>query len=315
MPRRATRRPSAPAALPDRIEPMLAQAAPEPFDSDEHLFEVKWDGTRCIAFVEADRIQLQNRRYIEMRERYPELAVLGKLPAGIVLDGEIIVLEGGKPSFNKLQQREHLRDPGRIELLSRRMPATLMAFDLLYLRGERIMAEPLRQRRERLAELVQRLKQPQVIVPDFVIGSGVSYFEAAEAHGLEGIMAKRLDSPYTPGKRSPNWLKIKVAQTAQFDIIGYTPHERDPHAIGALIIGEPHGRRWAYKGKVGTGFTEQERRQFFDLLQNAAPLERPPANGPADAVWRLPGYRCLVRFFEKTAVGMLRAPSYKGLVK
>lgn len=301
--------------LPERLDPMLAQACDEPFDSAEHLFEIKWDGTRCLAFVEEGRLRLQNRRDIEMRPRYPELECLLRLPSGTLLDGEIVVLDGGKPSFNKLQQREHLQDPTRVEIVSKRLPATLMAFDLLYVEGESWLRRPLTERRARLAELVAALGSPHVVCADYIVGSGGLYFAAAEQHGLEGIMAKKLDSTYSPGKRSPAWLKIKVAQTGRFQIIGYTPHESNAAAIGALIIGEPSGRRWHYKGKVGSGFTELEREQFKQLLDAAPPLDHPPSNGPKDGVWRRAGYHCLVRFFEKTGVGMLRAPVFKGLVK
>ncbi|MCG3125515.1 MAG: Multifunctional non-homologous end joining protein LigD [Phycisphaerae bacterium] len=293
---------------------MLAQMG-EPFDSPEFLFEVKWDGTRCIALIDADRIRLQNRRYIEMRERYPEFACLGQLPPGTVLDGEIVVLEAGKPSFPKLQQREHLVDPNRIAIVARRLPATLIAFDLLYDAGECLLRLPLEQRKARLAAVIRRLANPHVIASDYVVAAGVRYFQAAERHGLEGIMAKRLSSPYVLGARSPHWLKIKVAQTGEYEIIGYTPHEKDRDAIGALIIGERHGARWSYKGKVGSGFTDQERREFMKLLRAAAVLERAPRDGPKDGVWRLGGLRCVVRYFEKTKIGMLRAPVYKGIVR
>lgn len=306
--------PAAVARLPERIEPMLAQLG-EPFDSPDFLFEVKWDGTRCIALIDADRIRLQNRRYIEMRERYPEFTCLQRLAPGTVLDGEIVVLEQGKPSFPKLQQREHLVDPNRIAIVARRLPATLIAFDLLYDAGECILRLPLVQRKARLDAVVRRLASPHVIASDYVPGEGVRYFNAAEKHGLEGIMAKRLNSPYVPGARSPHWLKIKVAQSGQYEIVGYTPHEKDRDAIGALIIGEKHGTRWDYKGKVGSGFTDVDRREFMKLLRSAPPLARPPRDGPKDGVWRQSGLRCVVRYFEKTKIGMLRAPVYKGIVQ
>src|SRR5690349_1216266 len=116
----------APAPLPERLSPMLAQGS-EPFDSPDHLFEVKWDGTRCLAFIEPGRLRLQNRRFIEMRDRYPELDCLRDLtgvPGGTLLDGEIVVLEGGKPSFPKLLRRELQTDPKRVVMLARSLPAT-----------------------------------------------------------------------------------------------------------------------------------------------------------------------------------------------
>ena len=292
---------------------MLAQAG-EPFDSPKHLFEIKWDGTRCLAFIEADRIRLQNRRFIEMRERYPELAILRNLPPGTVIDGEIVVLEEGKPSFNKLQQREHLLDPSRISMLSERMPATLIVFDLLYLSYGSWMGRPLTDRREQASKLVHRLDSPHVLAPDHIIEYGTAYFAEVERHGLEGIMAKRLDSPYLPGKRSSHWLKIKVAQTGEFDIVGYTRREAEP-VVSALLLGMQYRGRLIYKGKVGSGFTEDQRRELFVHLSTRPELNTLPKNGPKDAVWRATELRCAVRFFEKTKTGMLRAPVFKGLIE
>lgn len=300
--------------LPDAIAPMLARAATEPFDSNDHLFEIKWDGTRCIAFVEQDKLRLQNRRNIEMRARYPELECLQQLPAGTALDGEIIVLDNGKPSFSRLQQREHLLDPTRIEIACQRLPATYMVFDLLYQEGQDLKAAPLSERRERLRDVVTKLAEPFVLVPDHIVGAGKQYFAAAEAHALEGIMAKRLDSPYITGSRSPHWLKIKVARTGTFAIIGFVQRE-NASVVSALAIGEKHGKRWTYKGKVGSGFTEETRAAFFAQLDGAPALANPPANGPKEAQWRNSGLHCTVRYFEKTVTGMLRAPVFKGLVE
>jgi DNA ligase D-like protein (predicted ligase) len=302
-----------PVELPRHIEPMLAQAAMEPFDSSDFLFEIKWDGTRCIALFDGAHLTLQNRREIEMRERYPELACLSGLAAGTVLDGEIIVLDAGRPSFNKLARREQTREPGQIAALARQLPATLIAFDLLYEAGTSLLARPLRERRERLSALVRKLGSPHVIAADYIIGQGIRYFQAVEEHQLEGIMAKRLDSPYLPGKRSPHWVKIKVAETGEFDILGYVPRDNEP-VISALIVGHKNGSRWVFKAKVGSGFTEAVRAEWFEILRDAPALKNPPKDGPREAVWRTPAVRCYVRYFEKTPTGKLRAPVFKGLV-
>ncbi len=196
--------------LPDFVRPMLAQAA-EPFDSARHLFEIKWDGARCLAFIEPQRLRLVSRRGLDVQQQYPELAGLSKLPAGTVLDCEVVVLEGGRPSLARLQQRAQLSNPARIEILSKRRPVTLMVFDLLYLRYDRVMHQPLIDRRGRVQELIERLGTPHLMAPSSVLEHGRHYFAEIERHGLEGVMAKRLDSPYSPGRRLPDWLKIKVA--------------------------------------------------------------------------------------------------------
>lgn len=291
---------------------MLAQSG-EPFDSPDFLYEVKWDGTRCLGFVEGGRLTLVNRREIEMGSRYPELACMAVLPDGTVLDGEVVVLENGLPNFNKLQQRESLNDGTRIEMLSKRMPATYVAFDQLYRERESLMNRPLVERREALAQTVAALGSPHVIFSQAIAEHGVAMFREIERQGLEGIMAKRASSRYQPGKRSEDWLKIKVAQTGEFDVIGFTQREGED-VVSALLLGERAGRRLVYKGKVGSGFTEKLRAELYGELAGVASLDRAPSDGPADAQWRDAGWRCRVRYFEKTATGKLRSPVLLGRI-
>jgi len=291
---------------------MLAQIATEPFDSPEHAFEIKWDGVRCIALVEPGQLRLQNRRFSEMREQYPELAGLSELPAGTVVDGEIIVLDSGRSSFQKLAQRIHLNDPARIAMASRRLPTTFVVFDLLYSAGVSVMDQSLRERRVLLTALIGELKDPHVVAADFVEGQGLAYFEAAKQAGLEGIMAKRLDSPYLPGKRTSHWTKIKVARVDAFDILGYVQREGQPF-VSPLILGLHEGKRWKYKGNVGTGFTEAQRGEWYRKLKPLPALVDPPKDGPKDAAWRTTNLRCRVRFFEETADGRLRGPVFESL--
>lgn len=299
--------------LPDFVAPMLAERVLEPFDSPEFLFEIKWDGTRCLAFVEEPRLRLVNRRKAEMAARYPELAGLRGLPAGTLLDAEVVVLEGGKPSFNRLAQREHIIEPERIAMRAQRLPATLVAFDVLYDAGANVMAEPLSDRRQRLRELIGRLKDPHVIASEHVVGHGRQYFAAAEQHGLEGVMAKRLASRYQPGKRSRDWLKIKVARVAVFDLLGYVPRAGS-RVISALVVGVPADDGWVFRGKVGTGFNEAHRAALYELLVSRPQLANPPRDGPRDAVWCAPGLKARVRYFERTEAGHLRGPVFEGLV-
>jgi DNA ligase D-like protein (predicted ligase) len=299
--------------LPAAIEPMLTRIG-KPFDSTEHSFEIKWDGTRCIALIDGDGLRLHNRRGIEMRERYPELAGLAKLPAGCVLDGEIVVLRDGKPSFSHLMQREHLADARRIAAARKRLPATLMVFDLLYLEYESIMKRPLVERREKLAALARGAADGHVVLPDWVVGSGIKYYEAVTGLGLEGIIAKRLDSGYEPGRRSHDWLKIKREQFREFEIVGFLEQDAGG-SLKAFMLAERVAGRLVYRGRVGGGFTDRQRREFFELVRDARPLAAPPANGPKEGVWKLTGRTCRVRFLEETPDGMLRAPVFQGLVE
>ena len=197
--------------LPTLIRPKLAQPAPEPFDSAAHLFEVKWDGIRCLAFIGAGGVRLQSRQLLEITAQFPELSALRSLPVGTVLDGELVALKDGKPSLAAIQQRTHLRQQARIGFLSQREPVTYVVFDLLYCRGKPLLKEPLIERREALQHLMARIKPAGVIVPEAIPHHGRALFAQIAALGWEGVMAKRQDSPYLVGRRSRLWLKIKTS--------------------------------------------------------------------------------------------------------
>jgi ATP-dependent DNA ligase len=201
--------------LPSIIKPMLAQTADAPFDSEQHLFEIKWDGIRCLGFIEGGHVRLQSRQLTEMTSQFPELACLNQLPSGTVLDGELVVLEEGRPSLRQIQRRTFLQNHARIHCLSQRTPVTYMVFDLLYLNGEPLLAAPFNHRREALQKLIRRTPLPGVLVSEAVAEHGCKLFAQVAVLGLEGVMAKRLDSSYLPGKRSRNWFKIKPRLSPQ----------------------------------------------------------------------------------------------------
>ncbi len=195
--------------LPAVLKPMLAKQADAAFDSEQHRFEIKWDGIRCLAFVEAGRVRLQSRRFVDLTLQFPELACLGRLPSGTVLDGELVVLEEGNPSLRRVQARALLQNRQRIQFQSEMLPATYMVFDLPYLRGKPLLASWLSLRRQQLQQLIERSMLPGILMAEGVRGLGRQLFAQVVRLGLEGVMAKRLDSPYLPGKRSGYWLKIK----------------------------------------------------------------------------------------------------------
>ena len=293
--------------LPEHIKPMLAETAEKPFDSKDHLFEIKWDGIRCIAFVRDGKVHLQNRRLSTMTARYPELQCLRDWPEGTVVDGEMVVLDEGKPSFQRLAQREHIGGSRRVELLVQRLPATLIAFDLLYENGQSIMREPLLERRRRLKALAIAFPCTHVVVAEYILKRGKRYFEEVERAGLEGIMAKRMDSIYTPGARSGAWLKLKVCQTAEFELIGCTKREGEDTA-SALLLADRVGNELVYCGKVGSGFNEAKRRQLYEDIIKTPRLKVRIKDVPREAVLHETGRKCRVRFFERTDDGLLRAP-------
>src|SRR5712692_5405832 len=194
--------------LPRFVPPMLAKPG-VPFDSHEHLFEIKWDGTRVLAFVDSNRYRLVNRHRADVTDRYPELGFFNDLPAGTILDGEVVVLRQGKPDFGLLLSRNQARASFRIQFRARILPVTYVVFDLLYERFESLLAQPLGTRRKRLEQLIQGCAHPQLVLSQGVVGSGKAFFAEICRQGLEGMMAKHLDSGYRPGRRSDAWIKIK----------------------------------------------------------------------------------------------------------
>jgi ATP-dependent DNA ligase len=228
--------------LPATIRPMLARQAEEPFDCDDYLFEVKWDGIRCLAFIEAGRVRLQSRRLLDITAQFPELAALACLPAGTVLDGELVALRNGRPSFTLIQQRAQLQQPHRIGFLSRTMPVTYVIFDLLYWRGQPILDEPLVIRRERLQQLMAQLNPAGILVPEAVVGHGRAMFAQVAALGWEGIVAKWRNSPYLAGQRSRFWLKVKVKHPTSARSNGGLPIPTESNVDRVVSVRRPSGR-------------------------------------------------------------------------
>ena len=196
-------------SLPAFVRPMLAQPG-SPFDSDQHLFEIKWDGTRMLAFVDDAGYRFSNRHCGDRTEQYPEFAFLAQAPAGTILDGEMVVLHDGQPDFRRLLSRDQARRPLTIRLLARSLPATYVVFDLLYSRYRSLLAEPLQHRRALIGQLVQELGQPALVLSQGIVGAGTTFFQQVCQLGMEGVVAKCVTSRYRPGRRSASWIKIKA---------------------------------------------------------------------------------------------------------
>jgi bifunctional non-homologous end joining protein LigD len=299
------------ATLPRFIPPMLAKAG-KPFDSTDFLFEVKWDGTRCLCFVDDRGLRLVNRRQFDLTHRYPELAHLAKLPSGTVLDGELVVLKEGKPDFGALQSREHSRSPRKIALLAKTVPATYIVFDLLYEAGKPLLNEPLTMRRERLERLLTNSGLRNVVLSEGVIGAGHRLFEETTKADLEGVVAKRLNSRYLPGKRTDAWIKIKRGVTLFCVVIGYEPSGKKD--FRNLIVAREVDGEMRVAGKVGSGFSDNVRERVAAWLLNherAKPVIRCRHKGK----WVEPGLVCRVSCMELTAAGEMRAPVFHEIVR
>ncbi len=306
-------------AMPERILPMLAGSGELPAREEKWSFEVKWDGVRAIAYVKPGRLRLESRNLNEITETYPEvrgiLRDLGMREA--VFDGEIVAFgDDGRPSFERLQRRINVSSASAVRRLVASTPVVYAIFDLLYLDGHSLMALPYEQRRERLEEL--GLGGPAWRVPAAHPGRGSALLEATEAQGLEGVVAKRLDSRYEPGRRTGAWVKIKHVRRQELVICGWLPGEgRRTERIGALLMGYwTEDGRLSYAGRVGTGFTE---RTLNELARKLAPLRRTDSpfddapKLPRNAVFAEPDLVAEIEFREWTTEGVMRAPSFKGL--
>jgi ATP-dependent DNA ligase len=199
--------------MPPTLLPMLARPA-RPFDSPEYCFEVKWDGVRALAAVEATGWRLWGRGAADYTARYPELAVLRRWPAATLVDGELVAFgPDGRPDLALLLRRHGLTDPWRIRHARRWCPLRYLVFDLLYHRGRCLLHQPLARRRQALAEACAALPVPDVLFSVGVVGRGKAFYAEALARGLEGVMAKHLAAPYRPGRRSAAWRKIKPGRS------------------------------------------------------------------------------------------------------
>ncbi len=307
--------------MPRSIEPMKATLAKLPADEGKWAYEVKWDGVRAIAYCEPGHIVLESRNLRDITKGYPEVRKIVEPLGGhsAVLDGELVTFdEQGRPSFQRLQRRMHLASESEIRRRATEIPVVYMIFDLLYLDGDSLFSEPYESRRAALEQL--ELEGPAWQSPAYHRGDGEALLAASRERGLEGIVAKRLGSPYVPGRRSRDWLKVKNVRSQEVVIGGWLPGKgRREGELGALLAGyyedEDGERRLRYAGKVGTGFSEADLRLLRERL---APLER--SDSPFDGRQPQKGSRfaepelvAQVEFSEWTNAGTLRHPSYQGL--
>ncbi len=327
--RRARSAPEAPAAsrLPQVIEPMLPECAPEPFDSPAHIFEVCWDGVRTLAFIEGSRLRLQDRFGRDVTHRWPELSSLpmSVREGGLVLDGEIVCLDdAGRPDFKRLATRFGVDDAAEASRLADESPVMFQAFDVLYRSGQALTGWTLRRRKEMLRQVVR--PGEFIAVPDFVEREGIAFFEAARQHGLEGVVAKEIESQYRPGLRSPAWLTVPVYRKENFVVAGFTYGGRwDPHdtrqrasePFTSLLLGQFDTiGLLRYAGEVSGGFDEATSETLLEQLGELGAAATPFAESPEVTrlvFWCRPELTVSVRYAEWTDDGRLRFPVFEAL--
>lgn len=297
------------------IRPMLATAGPVP-TGPGWAFEFKWDGIRAIGYAGPDGTRLVTRNDRDVSQGYPEIVDLGGAP-DMVLDGELVALDPrGRPDFGLLQRRIHVR-PGD-ELLAE-VPVYYYVFDLLRLDGRLATSLPYLQRRELLAGLDVQAHPRVEVPPSFTDADGATVLSAASENGLEGVLAKRCDSVYRPGRRDRSWIKTPLRRRQEVIVCGWTEGKGNRSAtIGALHLGAYDAGRLVYIGDVGTGFTDQNltslHRRLRELEQPDPPFPDPvPREVARDAHWCRPELVGDVEYRSWTPDHRLRHPSWKGL--
>ncbi|HEY5950909.1 MAG TPA: non-homologous end-joining DNA ligase [Kofleriaceae bacterium] len=294
--------------LPKQLQ--LAQLVDEAPTGDDWLHEQKFDGYRILAELDGRKLRLLSRRFNDWTAQFPTVVdAVAALPVkSIVLDGEVaIVMSDGRTSFQALQNAFGRRDANLVYFV----------FDVLSLDGEDLTHLPLEERKQRLAKLIGK-KQGVIRYSDHVVGNGEAFFKIACQKGLEGIVSKKRDAPYTPG-RGKTWLKTKCLMQQEFVIGGYTDPEGARTHIGALLVGYYEDNKLIYGGKVGTGFGMKD---LVEIKQALSPIEiatspftpEPPRawTGP-NRHWVTPILVAEVAFSEWTNDGRLRHPSFQGL--
>jgi bifunctional non-homologous end joining protein LigD len=306
--------------FPEAVVPMLAKLSKPPASDDGWAVEVKWDGVRAIAYCRPGRLELQTRNLRTVTDQYPEVRRLSRQLGArdAVLDGELVAFdEQGRPSFERLQQRIHQTSESVVRRRMKSHPVTYEIFDLLYLDGRDLTAEPYTRRRELLEGL--GLDGESWQTPAYSTGHVGELLAASAERGLEGLVLKRLDSAYAPGKRPGSWLKLKNVGRQEFVIGGWQPGEgRRRDRLGSILLGyfdrDGEGAELRYAGKVGTGFSERE---LDRLMERLAPLGRDTnpfgRRGPRNARYVEPRLVAEIEFRELTAEGMVRHGSFKGL--
>jgi bifunctional non-homologous end joining protein LigD len=307
-------------SMPAAIHPMLATPVEKPFDDPEWLFEIKWDGYRAVSFLQDGKVRLVSRNQNDLTGEFPELHELSKSikAENAVLDGEIVVLDDqGRPSFSMMQQRTGIRKGGRRTGARRDLPVQYYVFDLIYLDGSDLRRVALEQRKQALAQIV--LPNALVRYSDH-FPQGLALFDLAKQKGLEGILAKKRASHYEE-RRSQEWLKVKVTQTVDCVVGGYTDPEGSRQCFGSIVLGlyDKKGRL-IHVGQAGTGFNQAMLKEIFQLLKGLETKSN-PFYGDVDAAhthWVKPERVAEIKFTEWTHEtvegGMkLRAPVFLGL--
>lgn len=277
----------------------------EPFDSDDYLYELKFDGARCLAYLDYDKTTLINKRHKDISLTYPELSDIHQLAKKrCIIDGELIVMANGKPDFYQLQKRALVSNPFKVKLLSKNIPVSFIAFDILFLEDKLLVDLPLIERKKILHDNI--VESNKLIISRFIEGRGIDFFDLAQKQHLEGIVAKEKQSKYYLGKRSRVWLKIKVFQEDDLIICGYI---QKINGVKDLILARYQENNLTYAASVATA----KDKKIISEFANKNPSEPLFPLTEEGIIWMQPFLVCTVKYMMKTKHGGLRQAIYKGL--
>jgi DNA ligase D-like protein (predicted ligase) len=298
--------------LPDKFQPMLATIA-EPFDSLEYTYEIKWDGYRCLAFLDSDT-RLLSRNQKDLTFIFPELQSLHRKinKPGCLLDGEIIALRDNKPSFLELQKRAQLKNVKKINQYQTKIPVVYVAFDILYYNQNPVFQTPLMERRDLL--LNNCYPENEFIITNYIENKGIAYFNAICSLKLEGVIAKKKESIYQPGKRVKTWLKFKKKLIQNFIICGYVISNASNRTVRSLVLGAYVDKQLYCFGAVSSGLNDNElsliRSELTPFQTEVSPFTA-AISKQKEIVWLKPMVVCEVEYLELTDEGHLRHPVFK----
>lgn len=287
-----------------KLTPMLLQEIDEPFNSAKHLYEIKFDGLRALFYINKDEIIIKSRRNIILNDIYPELLKIKNMTKDIcILDGEIVLMEDGKPSFSRLQERARLKNKDKIKFMQDNYPVTFVCFDILY-KNEDLTNLPLINRKK----ILNKFKDNKVFCKSkYIENDGIKLFNFVKEQNLEGIIAKLKNSEYLYNKRTNYWLKIKNFKTEEFYIYGYINEEKN--YIITLILGEQKNKEHIFVGKVILG---KKDKLYNDLIKEQKISNKYLLDIKDKKITFIkPKYKITVSYMERTKNNMLRQPFIK----